>query len=72
MLEILSAEKLMILNLRWFKSDSVSCYLSGFDNCEIPTELDTNDLLRKLDMNNNGKIEPSEIDTSLKGIEILV
>ena len=29
--------------------------------------MDTKDLFKSLDMNNNGNIEPTEIDDSLKG-----
>ena len=41
----------------------------GLQGFEAHTEADKIDWFRNLDMNSNGKIEPSEIDISLKGMK---
>ena len=42
---------------------------SELQDFETHTEADKINWFRNLDMNNNGRIEPSEIDISLKGIK---
>ena len=42
---------------------------SGLQGFENHTEADKINWFRNLDMNSNGKIEPSEIDISLKGMK---
>ena len=41
----------------------------GLQGFEAHSEADKIDWFRNLDMNSNGKIEPSEIDISLKGMK---
>ena len=56
------------LMLIWFKSDHFNLIHSGFGDYGSLIKADTTYLFRNLDVNNNGRIEASEIDISLKGI----
>ena len=56
------------LMLIWFKTDHFNLIHSGFGDYGSLTKADVIYLFRNLDVNNNGRIEASEIDISLKGI----